>query len=123
MNILNEFIITWISFHGIIDVFLPLYLWLPIYSIVPIVTIYLPENYKLLPEILKDVGFSKGEIILSEDLILHLIETYTNEAGVRKIKEKLVDIIRDVNLNRFHDEKITIPHEITKDYVKLLFEN
>tara|TARA_A100001015_G_C14770451_1_gene625039 strand:- start:11 stop:868 length:858 start_codon:yes stop_codon:yes gene_type:complete len=77
----------------------------------------------MLPEILKDVGFSKGEIILSEDLILHLIETYTNEAGVRKIKEKLVDIIRDVNLNRFHDEKITIPHEITKDYVKLLFEN
>ena len=45
MIFLNEFIITWISFHGIIDVFLPLYLWLPIYSIVPIVTIYLPENY------------------------------------------------------------------------------
>ena len=45
METFNEFIITWISFHGIIDIFLPIYLWLPIYSIVPILTIYLPINY------------------------------------------------------------------------------
>ena len=45
METFNEFIITWISFHGIIDIFLPIYLWLPIYSIVPILTIYTPSNY------------------------------------------------------------------------------
>ena len=45
MDSFNDFIITWISFHGIIDVFLPIYLWLPIYSFIPILTIYLPENY------------------------------------------------------------------------------
>ena len=45
MEIINDFIITWISFHGIIDIFLPIYLWLPIYSFIPILTIYLPENY------------------------------------------------------------------------------
>ena len=44
MEIINDFIITWISFHGIIDIFLPIYLWLPIYSIIPIITIYLPEK-------------------------------------------------------------------------------
>ena len=38
----------------------------------------------MLPEILKDVGFEKGEIIFSEEIIKFLIETYTNEAGVKK---------------------------------------
>jgi hypothetical protein len=79
------------------------------------------KNY-MLPEILKDVGFSKNEIILPEDIILHLIETYTNEAGVRKIKEKIVEIIRDINLKKFHDN-IKIPYTIDKEYIKLLFEN
>ena len=45
MDLFNECIITWISFHGIIDIFLPLYIWIPIYSLVPIFTIYLPQKY------------------------------------------------------------------------------
>ena len=55
----------------------------------------------MLPEICKEVGFNKNEIILSDDIIKYLIETYTYEAGVRKIKEKMVEIVRDINLNRF----------------------
>lgn len=77
----------------------------------------------MLPEIFKDVGFTNNEIIFSEELIKYLIETYTNEAGVRKIKEKLVEIVRDINLQRFHDDTIELPFVITKDYVKRLFEN
>lgn len=78
----------------------------------------------MLPEVLKDVGFNKEEIIISDEMIKYLIETYTNEAGVRKIKEKIVDIIRDINLNRFHQpEKYPIPFTVTQSYVKLLFEN
>ena len=64
----------------------------------------------MLPEICKDVGFNKDELIFSDDLIKHLIETYTNEAGVRKIKEKIVDIIRDINLNRFHNNNFKLPN-------------
>tara|TARA_B110000037_G_scaffold200453_1_gene241078 strand:+ start:10 stop:1143 length:1134 start_codon:yes stop_codon:yes gene_type:complete len=79
------------------------------------------QNY-MLPEILKDVGFSKDEIVLPEDIILHLIQTYTNEAGVRKIKEKIVEIVRDINLKKFHN-KLEIPYTITKEYITLLFEN
>ena len=45
MEIINDFIITWISFHGVIDIFLPIYLWLPIYSLIPIITIYSPVRY------------------------------------------------------------------------------
>ena len=77
----------------------------------------------MLPEICKEVGFCKDEIIFNDDIIRHLIETYTNEAGVRKIKEKIVAIIRDINLARFHNSDITIPYNVTLDYVKQLLED
>jgi ATP-dependent Lon protease len=77
----------------------------------------------MFPEICKEVGFNKEEIILDEDMIRLLIETYTNEAGVRKIKEKIVEIIRDINLNRFHSDEYKIPFTVTNDYIKQLFEN
>jgi ATP-dependent Lon protease len=85
--------------------------------------VHIIQNY-MLPEILKEVGFSANEIDMSEQIIRFLIETYTNEAGVRKIKEKIQEIVRDVNLNRFYDQdKYEIPFRVTEDYVKLLFEN
>jgi len=77
----------------------------------------------MIPDIFKEVGFNKNEIIISDDLIKHLIETYTNEAGVRKIKEKIVEIIRDINLNRFHNNDFILPYEVKQEYVKKLFEN
>ena len=80
------------------------------------------KNY-MLPEICKDVGFNKDELIFSDELIKHLIETYTNEAGVRKIKEKMVEIIRDINLNRFHTDDFQLPYTISLDYIKKLFES
>ena len=78
----------------------------------------------MLPTILKDVGFVSNEIIISNELIRYIINTYTNEAGVRKLKEQMQEIIRDINLNRFtNNEKFNIPFEITKEYIDLLFEN
>ena len=77
----------------------------------------------MFPEICYEVGFNKEEIILNDDIIKYLIETYTNEAGVRKIKEKIVEIIRDVNLNKFHNNDNIYPFVITKDYIQTLFEN
>ena len=85
--------------------------------------VHIIRNY-MLPEILKEVGLDKEEVIFSDEMIQYLIETYTNEAGVRKIKEKVQEIIRDINLNRFHDsEEYPIPFPITKEYVSILFEN
>ena len=78
----------------------------------------------MLPTILKDVGFVSGEITISNEIVKYIINTYTNEAGVRKIKEQIQEIIRDINLNRFtNNEKFNIPFEITKEYIDLLFEN
>ena len=81
------------------------------------------KNY-MFPEICKEIGFNPDEIIFSEEIITYIIETYTNEAGVRKIKEKIIEIIRDINLNRFYNSnEYKIPFTITLDYIKTLFEN
>ncbi len=79
----------------------------------------------MLPEIFKDVGFSNNEIIFSESIITYLIETYTNEAGVRKIKEKLLEIVRDINLNIIHNHNnnYSLPFIINKEYIDDLFKN
>lgn len=75
----------------------------------------------MLPEIYKDMGFNDNEIVFSDDIIKYIINTFTNEAGVRKIKEKLVDIIREINLSMFTDN--CAQYIVTKEYVEELFKN
>ncbi len=85
--------------------------------------IHIIKNY-MIPEILKDVGFNKDEIIFSEDIIKHLIETYTNEAGVRKIKEIIVEIIRDINLKyiHLHGNMDYLPFKVDINYINDIFK-
>jgi len=75
----------------------------------------------MLPDICKDVGININEIIIEDNLIKYLIDTYTLEPGVRKIKEKITDIVREINLKASFDE-ITFPFTITKDFCEKLFE-
>jgi ATP-dependent Lon protease len=80
----------------------------------------------MLPQILKEIGFDKSEINIDTSIVKYLIDTFTNEAGVRKIKEKLVDIIRDINLKYIHDQNkknFKLPFTITKEYIDELFRN
>ena len=52
----------------------------------------------LLPEIFQKMGLM--EIIEIEDTVLQfIIENYTSESGVRKLKEILFDIVGDINVN------------------------
>ena len=83
--------------------------------------VHIITNY-MIPEILKDVGFNKDEIIFNEDIIKYLIETYTNEAGVRKIKEKIVEIIRDINLKYIHNIINCLPFIIDRNYIDEIFK-
>jgi ATP-dependent Lon protease len=76
----------------------------------------------ILPEICNQVGFNSNEIDLSDLLIEYLIETYTNEPGVRKIKEKIVEIVREINLQRFYSDIIKFPYTVTKEFCEKLFE-
>ncbi len=69
----------------------------------------------LFPEILGNLGYKLEDITISDNNLVYLIETYTFEAGVRKIKEKLIEIFRVINLERLYGENIVLPYEIKFD--------
>ena len=77
----------------------------------------------LLPEILKTIGYNKNDIIFNENVIEYIIDSYTYEAGVRKLKEQLFEIIREINLNRMFDNTIELPFYVEKKYIEDLFIN
>ena len=77
-------------------------------------------NKHLLPEIYKNIGL-EDMIEISSETIKFIIEEYTLEPGVRKLKEKLFEIIGEINLNILKnnsDNDVTIPINVTIDDVK-----
>ncbi len=79
--------------------------------------LHIINNY-VLPSILDIVGFSKGDITISDEISSYIIETYTFEAGIRKLKEILFDIIREFNLKSIIEKQNQkLPLKITKDIV------
>jgi ATP-dependent Lon protease len=40
----------------------------------------------------QDVGYNNDEIKFTDEIVTYIINSYTNEAGVRKVKEKIVEI-------------------------------
>jgi ATP-dependent Lon protease len=77
----------------------------------------------IIPQLLEITGYSKNDIIIGHDEIKYLIETYTIEAGVRKLKEKLFELIREINLKRMFDDTIQLPYIIDIDFIKKHFTN
>jgi ATP-dependent Lon protease len=73
----------------------------------------------LLPVIYKNNGL-EGMIHISDETIRFIIENYTLEPGVRKLKEKLFEIIGELNLNVLKDtvKSIDTPTEITIEDIK-----
>jgi endopeptidase La len=60
--------------------------------------IHILDNY-LLPCMLNLVGFEKESIIITKEAINFIIKNYTYEAGVRKLKERVLEIVRQINLD------------------------
>jgi ATP-dependent Lon protease len=72
----------------------------------------------IIPEINKKMGFSNGTIELSDEIIEYIIETYTLEPGVRKLKEVLFDLFGEVNIELLkYNKEISIPFVITKELI------
>lgn len=70
----------------------------------------------ILPRICITHGFEQSELLFSDDLLGYIIEHYTCEAGVRDMKDKLTEIVREINLRRIVDDgKYTFPYEITEE--------
>ena len=60
----------------------------------------------ILPKLYKEIGLSNTDVEFSENIINHIIENYTNEGGVRKLKENLKDILLEINLRKLEGSKI-----------------
>lgn len=84
----------------------------------------------LLPDLYKKFGL-ENIISFEDNLIKYIIENYTNEAGVRKLKEILFEIISTINLDllkktKKYDLPIIITHNIIsnilyeRDFIKHL---
>jgi len=71
----------------------------------------------LIPEILDNMGYNKENIVLLNNELENIILGYTYEAGVRKIKEKLNEILRNYHLNRLVSNKSITNEVLTNDYV------
>ena len=58
--------------------------------------IHIARNYTL-PEIYSEMGLT-GSVNIHDDVVRFIIDNYTCEAGIRKLKEKLFEIVSEVNL-------------------------
>jgi ATP-dependent Lon protease len=63
------------------------------------------SNKHILPEIYKKVGLEEM-IHFSDETIKFIIEEYTSESGVRKLKEVLFEIISEINLNVLKNNEV-----------------
>jgi ATP-dependent Lon protease len=71
----------------------------------------------ILPEINKKMGF-ENIVDISDNLIEYIIETYTTEPGVRKLKELLFDLYGEINLEILKSkttDTFEIPIKITHE--------
>ena len=84
----------------------------------------------ILPEINKKMGF-ENIVEISDEIIEYIIDSYTVEPGVRKLKEILFDLYGEINLhilrsniveefeqNSMISENIEIPIKITKENIE-----
>ena len=76
-------------------------------------------NKYILPELYERVG-QEGNILFSDKILEYIIEEYTCESGVRKLKEILFEIIGEVNLDILSNDlfEMEFPINITKDDIK-----
>ncbi len=68
----------------------------------------------LIPDIIHDIGISTvslSQIVIQDDILHTLIREYTNEMGVRKLKELLYDIYRNYNLDVLTGEMVIQPNK------------
>ena len=77
----------------------------------------------IIPSILENIGFNEEDIIIPDEVISHIIDTYTYEAGARKLKEKLYEIYREINLKYLINGEDNIPFTITTEFIDTIFEN
>ena len=76
-------------------------------------------NTHILPDVYKKMGL-EDMIHFKDDVLKFIIDEYTCESGVRKLKEILFEIVGEINLDvlKNNDKEYDLPIEITIDDIK-----
>lgn len=95
-------------------------------SLSPLTTnekIHIQQNY-VIPRTLKSVGFNPSDIIFTKDVTRFIIDTYTYEGGVRKLNEKITEIIKEINLQKLNNTNaIPLPYKPSIKTIKILLKD
>ncbi len=86
---------------------------------------HIANNY-LLKEICKDMGLNNN-INIDNDILLDIINNYTHEGGVRKLKKHLYKIIREINYanltkTKILDKYVKFPYTVSWEVYTELFK-
>ena len=85
--------------------------------------ITISKNY-ILPELYNKVGF-ENIVHFSDDVLINIINNYTCEPGVRKLKEILFEIVGKINLNLLNNtlelDTTSLPLDITYEDIKNVY--
>ena len=82
----------------------------------------------LIPKIVNSVGYDNNNIEFTDEIIEFIIENYTFEGGVRKLKECMLEICKELNLRmlsgtKLLNKKIKFPLTVTEEMLtKDIFE-
>lgn len=94
-----------------------------IHPLTTIEKVHIVQNYSL-PEILSAVGYNKGDIVMERPVVEKFIQEFTYEAGVRKLNEKIFEIIRELNLRRLVDpSSIDFPFDLNWEWINSFFKD
>jgi len=72
-------------------------------------------NKFILPEFNKKMGFHKNIIKIEDSIIEHIINEYTSEPGIRKLKEMLFDLYGEINVELMNLNEIQLPVILNKE--------
>ena len=72
-------------------------------------------NKFILPEFNKKMGFHKNIIKIENDIIELIINEYTSEPGIRKLKEILFDLYGEINIELLNLNDIHLPVILNKE--------
>ena len=77
----------------------------------------------LLPEMYKKMGMNPNVIHFSEEVLKYIIERYTCEPGVRKLKELLFEIVGEINIQHIKNKTCVqeFPIKVTNEEIKMKY--
>lgn len=71
----------------------------------------------ILPRMYKELGLDASQVKFEKGAIFEIIDKYTYEAGLRKISQYLLEILREINIRLLQDDAIDLPYIVTKESI------